>query len=713
MARLQLPYDSYGLDRQYDSIVETLPYLPAVSRCEHRFELPLPLVEELNLPSDMIWSRQEYIGEPNYESQVRKGNFNGGETIQISAAEESLYQLRRFVPLRDIESASSPQNYQMLREWVDTCTASHEVCRRPRTGNPDGDVCDDGPIMPARLVDVGSLEDLQPRLRLVGTEGMRGKYLCLSHRWEKEPKLQTKRSNIERYRKEIPLDYVPPTFRDAFEVTRQLGYRYLWIDTLCILQDDEDDWKSQSEKMGDIFESSSCTIAAVDAIDIHGHDHGLFLPRHSDTLAVRLVLPFDKIPLVDLSEKVFKTKGPAYVWKYKWLKSESSDKQNLIADKHTVTLRPRIVSLYKKIYRSEWYNRGWVLQERVLSPRMIYYTKAKMYWSCFATTGEEEGGDPTSATRDSLYSMITERGEPQLIWTDIVSEYVRCNLSLHKDRLAAINGLSQKLQGQFPIKIYAGILDEEKGEGLLWYTHRTPLPNFADFHAPSWSWSSLDGVISLSMRTPKTKTSSSLIRNLEFQTETRCEARNPNGLCAGTCTSGRVSFTCKVGELYRCGKFKEAFEGYPGDPFNNDDIMELVLGSAVRSVGHPLRRFNADGSEISQTRQLFVPDHTELLKDQHSFILGFFIPDMHTTITGDVAIICAGIRRWDTGTTAPSRSPPTGSRPGTKYHCPPEVDFIGLQLIKGGLGTYRRIGCGRVICNSWLSTCKEMRITIV
>lgn len=387
--------------------------------------------------------------------------------------------------------------------------------------------------MLARLVDVGSMKGLQGP-RLIGTEGMRGEYLCLSHRWEKTSKLKTERSNIERYQGGIPLDCLPPTFSDAFEVTRQLGYRYLWIDSLCIVQDDEDDWKSQSEKMGDIFESSCCTIAAVDALDDDGLDHGLFLPRHSDALALNLVLPFKKTPLQNLSEKVFKTKRPSYVWKYKWLKLESDNGQYPIADHHTVTLRPRIFSLHKNIRRSEWYNRGWVLQERVLSRRMIYYTKEKIYWSCFETTGEEEGGDPVRATRDSLYSMIMGRTKAHQVWAEIVSEYVRCNVSFHKDRLEAISGLSQKLQRRFPLKIYAGITDEENGEGLLWYTSETSLQHFPDFHAPSWSWSSLDGVVSFSMSSPSTQTYSSLIRNLEFQTETRCGAGNPNGLCAGT-----------------------------------------------------------------------------------------------------------------------------------------------------------------------------------
>ena len=93
MAKLQLHCDSYGLELQYNSMAGKLPSLPILSRHELVLEGALPLVEVMKLPSDLKWDRQEYIGEPNYETQVRKGNFNGGETIQISAT-ESLMAIR-------------------------------------------------------------------------------------------------------------------------------------------------------------------------------------------------------------------------------------------------------------------------------------------------------------------------------------------------------------------------------------------------------------------------------------------------------------------------------------------------------------------------------------------------------------------------------------------------------------------------------------------
>ena len=307
--------------------------------------------------------------------------------------------------------------------------------------------------------------------------------------------------------------------------------------------------------------------------------------------------------------------------------------------------------------------------------------------------------------------MITGQTQAHSLWADLIFEYVRCNISFQKDRLGAISGLSRKLQRHFFINIHAGIPDEDTGDHLLWYTGGTPLRSFTGFHAPSWSWASLDGVVSFSMPRPRTKLSSALIRDLAFQTETKCEAGNPNGKCAGTCISGQVSFTCKIGKLYRCGKLREAFGGHLGDLFSNGDIMEPILGSAIRSVGHPLPRFDADGNEIQQNRQLFVPDHTELLKDEHSFILGFFVPDVDAETNGDCAIFCAGIKRW--GPCNASLLRPFLASP--EHSVPPEVsiDFIGLAISKENSEKYERIGRGRIICNSWLSTCEERRISII
>ncbi|KIM96814.1 hypothetical protein OIDMADRAFT_131106, partial [Oidiodendron maius Zn] len=91
-------------------------------------------------------------------------------------------------------------------------------------------------------------------------------YLCLSHRWT----AQTRESSLPRkcaslFQKAIPKEVLYPLLTDALEITQRLGYRYIWIDFLCIYQDDIYDWHQQASKMAAIYENAEITISAVDA----------------------------------------------------------------------------------------------------------------------------------------------------------------------------------------------------------------------------------------------------------------------------------------------------------------------------------------------------------------------------------------------------------------------------------------------------------------
>ncbi|KAJ4204224.1 hypothetical protein NW767_004416 [Fusarium falciforme] len=212
-------------------------------------------------------------------------------------------------------------------------------------------------------------------------------------------------------------------------------------------------------------------------------------------------------------------------------------------DTNTITIRPRIVSPWRRVPRSNWYRRGWILQERLLSRRLIYYTKNKLPWSCFTESGEEEGGDPKEAARISLLPL--RRGSNYPIfrnWEHIISDYQRCQLTFSKDSLAAVGGISVRLEAHFSCKIYAGILfhsPREAAENLLWYASKAPLRAFNEFHAPSWTWVAFNGEISFFMPRPG-GTSDLLITRLDFKIRNQCESTDPSKDCKGTCVSGSV-----------------------------------------------------------------------------------------------------------------------------------------------------------------------------
>jgi hypothetical protein len=167
------------------------------------------------------------------------------------------------------------------------------------------------------------------------------RYLALSHRWG-DPKLHktycTYRSNLEELKAKIDFTKLPKTFQDAVTVTRKLGVRYLWIDSLCIIQEDERDWDTERKRMEDVFSSAYCTIAASSA---SGTDDGFLKPR----------TPRKCVTLQRPSESAF------HVCEY-------------------------IDNFRSDVELGELNRRGWVFQERALSRRSVYFTNSQMYWEC-------------------------------------------------------------------------------------------------------------------------------------------------------------------------------------------------------------------------------------------------------------------------------------------------------------------------------------------
>lgn len=326
------------------------------------------------------------------------------------------------VPPNSIEPASSPSICRKLREWVTNCVSEHEECRQHPQESSDYST------PPTRIIHLGVTKVAVARSRLIDTK-------------EKKT-LETRFDNLQSHHEEIPYEGITPTFRDAMNVIRQLGFRYLWIDSLCIIQNDKEEWERESRIMGEIFSGACVAIAAVDSVDEDGMDHGMLL-RHKYPLVVTIRLPFDPRPLSALSQKIFGETERMYIWKYKWLAGTSST-NDAIYEQNTITLRPRTTSLHHRVNRSQWYKRGWVLQERLLARRISYFMKEKAYWSFFSKTQEEEGGDIRVAIRTSLFSASAKSSSQR--WRTIVSEYVRCHITFNSDRLIAVEGISSILE---------------------------------------------------------------------------------------------------------------------------------------------------------------------------------------------------------------------------------------------------------------------------
>jgi hypothetical protein len=246
--------------------------------------------------------------------------------------------------------------------------------------------------------------------------------------------------------------------------------------------------------MGQIFESSSCTLAAVHALDDDSNDRGLFLPRN-DPLAVRICCPVKITAVPKASAKVLNAAGRNCVWKYEWLKKHKGEINiSDMVNHNTIVLQPRISSLWYKMQQSEWYNRGWVFQERVLSRRIIYYTGDKVYWDCLQEQGDEQGVETVRSSRHAWFSSETTSASTAQSFAEMLAnEYSTFKLSKRKDNLLAILGVCNKFGDHYGQIFHAGILDDGTGQGLLWHASEDSMPQYRDFHAPSWAWAGRSG----------------------------------------------------------------------------------------------------------------------------------------------------------------------------------------------------------------------------
>jgi hypothetical protein len=234
-------------------------------------------------------------------------------------------------------STESEESIQQARDWLQACNSSpeHAECafmarNQTRRGQPSGETL----FVPTRLLDVGTIEN--PEIRLVGNtkkEGVQGPYTTLSHMWgiPMGDRFQLTNENYEQFCQRI--DITDPkltlTFRHGMEVTRRIGVRYLWIDSVCINQGDHDDFVRESKTMEEIYRNSYCNIAAVDS---ENGSQGLFRKRSPE----------------DLPPDIVKFDGRSYTF-----------------------LRPDLWD--QQVLSGPLYSRGWVLQGESPSPRLLWY----------------------------------------------------------------------------------------------------------------------------------------------------------------------------------------------------------------------------------------------------------------------------------------------------------------------------------------------------
>ncbi|KAI3326688.1 heterokaryon incompatibility protein-domain-containing protein [Xylariaceae sp. AK1471] len=354
------------------------------------------------------------------------------------------------VSLPALPEAGSELHFHILNEWLRDCNESHNSHKSASQEKE----------LPTRVLEVRS--DLL-RLR-ENDKTTYGKYIALSHRWGEDnhkKRLITSNGNKGDHCKSINFDCLPKTFQHAVTVTRNLGIQYLWIDSLCIIQDDEEDWKRESNRMESVFANAYCTIAATSSEDSWAG----FLDRPSVGPSVKLV---------DGSAD-----PPFHVYANEVGGSFDSDLKN-----------------------GELNRRAWVLQERALSPRTIHFTSGYTYWECGSVVRCEnliQMVKPSDLLSSSQFPMTVSGPPPggaASAFEDIFTRYSRLNIAFTKDRPYAIAGLQNRLENQYQTKATYGIIHCCIQRSLLWQRAGKWMEDDPGTGMiPSWSWMKYRGEI--------------------------------------------------------------------------------------------------------------------------------------------------------------------------------------------------------------------------
>jgi hypothetical protein len=248
-------------------------------------------------------------------------------------------------------TTAPPSSSALALKWISKCDKYHKNCKA--TGNKN--------FLPSRLIDVGDKSSVDPSLLITANSFnllVGAKYVTLSHCWGSIEIKKLENANLADMKKAIVESSLPQTFQDAIRVTRELGVRYLWIDSLCIIQDSWEDWFQESSRMGDIYSNSYCTISATGAED---GSMGLFLDR--------------KPPPVAKSSIYISARWDGQVHRKSY--------------KHTGTLNHDTKMWEREVDSAPLNQRAWVFQERFLSHRNLMFGRNCLFWECTSDHASE------------------------------------------------------------------------------------------------------------------------------------------------------------------------------------------------------------------------------------------------------------------------------------------------------------------------------------
>ncbi|KPM39532.1 hypothetical protein AK830_g7021 [Neonectria ditissima] len=357
-------------------------------------------------------------------------------------------------------NTSSNETLDFIQKSLARCRAEHSACS---LAMPNAS------WYPTRLIQVS-----QDSVNLVESAetDIVGSYATLSHCWGGAEILKLKKGNLSDLKQDVVVSSLPQTFKDAIIVIRNLGIPYIWIDSLCIIQDSDEDWQREARTMLKVYEHATCNIAATHSPNSFG---GLFADRNPRVL----------------------------------------DAESIEIDNGVLVGRFHLVDVdyfTQEIDDAPLNRRCWVTQERVLSTRIIHFASEQVIWDCNELTACESLPQGTNTWPDSPsthFNIGCKLGSTFLTptdtvdkglgkWARIVDTYSACGLTVLTDKLMAISGVADHLRNNFSLEYCVGLWRSRLEIQLAWYV-REPQPgrSVRNDLAPSWSWASVNGSVDL------------------------------------------------------------------------------------------------------------------------------------------------------------------------------------------------------------------------
>jgi hypothetical protein len=389
---------------------------------------------------------------------------------------------RRSIP----SSTRSKESAIRASLWLRECTEEHG-----KSEQKDNKV---GPYQAARL-----LEITDHHVKIVPGCRVRAPYASLSYAWGEGPwPWRTEKANLaQRMSAGLDICELPRTIADAVAVTRSLGLSHLWVDALCIVQGDMQDWAAESIKMAAIYSESFVNIAASSStssrsglynVESRSQHH-----RFSACIAAHSVLENEQPSSLYFYDRT----GLTGKRDLRDIPSEDWDYPDAFHD---------------EVETGPLAQRAWVCQERISSPRTIHYGSTQLFWQCTHKIDTEDHlGSLRATSGDSMWRSfffppgleeqwaVYDRREDGInpeevdrLWSSFVvaKHYSHRQTTYASDRLVAIAGLAKHIWLQNrSMRYLAGLWDVKLLDGLMW-SATGPGYRIPDYVGPSWSWAS-------------------------------------------------------------------------------------------------------------------------------------------------------------------------------------------------------------------------------